>query len=93
MEQKKTSTKGKWLTVGTMSLKKPKEGSSKKEYNFLVKEDITLKKGQYLTVQDPRETIKILLAKGFITEEQAQERLAKIPDWVKFDFVLSPQKD
>lgn len=93
MEQKKVNSKSKWVTVGTMSLKKAKEGVTKKEYNFLVKEDITLKKGQYLTVQDPRETVKILLSKGFLTEEQAEERLSKIPDWVKFDFVLSPQKD
>lgn len=91
MEQRKT--KSKWVTVGTMSLKKPKEGSSKKEYNFLVKEDITLKKGQYLTVQDPRETVKRLLEKGILTEEQAEERLAKIPDWVRFEFVLAPARD
>lgn len=93
MEQKKQASKSRWVTVGTMSLKKQKEGSSKKEYNFLVKEDIVLKKGQYLTVQDPRETVRRLLEKGFLTEEQAEERLAKIPDWVKFEFVLAPSKD
>ena len=57
MEQRKT--KSKWVTVGTMSLKKAKEGSTKKEYNFLVKEDVVLKKGQYLTIQEDRKSTRL----------------------------------
>jgi hypothetical protein len=90
-----TKKKGKWLSVGTFSVKKQKEGQDpkKKEYSFLVKNDVILKAGTYLSVQDPREQVKFFFEKGYITQEQYNERISKIPDFVKFEFSLPPAKD
>lgn len=62
----------KWTKVGSVLKKKDKPGNY-----FKVAEDVALKKGQILQVQDPRQ-------RPGITEEQ----LAKIPDFVKAEIYL-----
>lgn len=91
MEQKKQyKNNSGWITVGTLTTKKDQ---SKGKYTFKVGADVTLKQGEYLVVQDPRERLKNLLTEGKISEEQYEERLAKIPDFVKFEFVKGPARD
>lgn len=80
------SDKPKWLVVG--SLRKNQKG----DFYIKMNEDISLKKDQSLTVRDVRKNIQNLAARGFITETEAQERIAKIPEYVKYDLVLAPPK-
>lgn len=81
-------SKGKWLKVGQILTKKDGNG-----YNVKIDADVTLKKGTYLQVTKPQDEIQRLVANGIITEEQGEERLAKIPDFVKFNLILPPAKD
>jgi hypothetical protein len=46
-----------------------------------VEQDMTLKKGDKLILQKPAEIIKGLQQRGVLTEEVAQERLSKVPEW------------
>lgn len=67
-----------WKKVGAiLKNKDPNKGKYIK-----IKEDITLKAGQFLQIFDPRKNPEI-------TEEQ----LAKIPDYVVADIVLAPPRD
>lgn len=61
--------------VGYIS--KSKAGNSM----LTVEQDITLKKGDKLSIKKPSEAIESLLANGIITEEQAEDRISKIPEW------------
>jgi len=81
-----SSEKAKWLTFG--SLRKGKDGS----LYITVTEDVTLKKGASLQLQDPRKKAMAMAEKGYITEEVAQERVAKIPEYVRYDVVLPPPR-
>jgi len=52
-----------------------------------ISEDVTLKKGDFVNVDDPRKLPDILLGLGAINEElhaKMTEQAAKIPDFVKF---------
>lgn len=62
----------KFTTVGQVQTKKSGDGVTVKITN-----DVTLKKGQYLTVRDPRQR------KGI-----TQEQLDRIPDYVKHELTL-----
>jgi hypothetical protein len=46
-----------------------------------VEQDMVLKKGDKLILQKPVDIINGLQKRGIITEEKAQERLAKVPEW------------
>jgi hypothetical protein len=78
--------KSKWLTCG--SLRKGQDGS----LYITVTSDVTLTKGMSLQLQDPRKTVAKLAEKGFMTAEVAEERIAKIPEYVKYDVVLPPPR-
>jgi hypothetical protein len=67
----------KWVRVGTVCKKKSGTGTY-----FKIDNDVTLKKGQYLNIQDPR-------ARRGIT----QEDMDKIPDFVVREFYLAPTKE
>lgn len=79
-------TKAKWLTVG--SLRKGKDGN----LYINVQEDVTLAKGSTLQLQDPRKKAMAMAEKGYITTEVAEERVAKIPEYVRYDVVLPPPR-
>lgn len=67
-----------WKTVGAiLKSKDPSKGKYIK-----IKEDITLKKGDFLQIFDPRKN-----------KNATEEQLAKIPDYVVADIVLAPPKD
>lgn len=75
----------KWETIGTVLAKKDGKGTYIK-----MKKDVHLREGTIVQVQDPRDTVDVLLGKGVITSDQAADRKSKIPDFVKFDLVLPP---
>lgn len=41
--------------------------------------------GKYLSIQTPEDKLNFLLEKGYITEEQHQEQVGKIPEFVKYE--------
>lgn len=80
--------KSKWLDVGTVLRKKDGGGSY-----IRIKENVSLKKDTILQVQDPREKLDRLAEAGHMSPDEAEERKARIPDFVLFDIVLPPAKD
>lgn len=75
-----------WLKLGT--LRKGKEGKLYLKFD----EDVTLKKGDVVQLQDPRKSVGRLQEKGFLDEAKAAERLAKIPDYIRYEMNLPPKK-
>jgi len=69
------------------TISKKKSGSG---YNLLLKQGVTLDDGRryeagtYLFMQTPSEEINDLVSRGFITESQGEERLGKVPDFIKY---------
>lgn len=82
-----SKTTSQWKRVG--SVKKSKNGNG---FYLDVAEGITLSKGDKLQLQEPREQLKKFFEMGKMSEEQYEERLGKIPDFVAFDVVLPPRK-
>lgn len=76
-----------WLTVGEILISKA--GSPYVKF----KEDFEVKQGMTLTMQDPRVRLEEAVAAGRMSEDEAQERAAKIPDFLKYSLVLPPAKD
>lgn len=82
------SKKSKWLEVGAVLRKKEGEGSYIK-----IKTDVRLTEGTILQVSDPREKYDRLVKSGHMSEEEAEESKARVPDFVLFDIVLPPPRD
>ena len=63
-----------------------REGSEDKGGGLYVKivKDIVLKEGTTVYIDTPSEKITKLVELGFIKEDEAEERLAKIPEWKKY---------
>lgn len=72
----------KWNKIG--SLRKSPKGS----LYIKVDSDVKLTKGMNLSLQDPRKSVSRLLESGKITETQAEERLSKIPEYIRQDVFL-----
>lgn len=83
----KPSGSKKWTKIGAIL----KSKNNNNGFYIKIDQDVSLKKGTYVTVKNPRETVEELLSKGVLTEEQAQERLQKIPDWVKYELIVSSE--
>jgi hypothetical protein len=77
---------GKWKKVA--SVNDSKYGG----YTLKIEADCELREGEYLTMKKPVDDLNSLVEKGIITEEQAEERLAKIPDFVKYNVYKTPPK-
>lgn len=74
-----------WTKLGT--LRKGKTGS------LYLKIDGEIAAGETVQLQDPRKSVERLAATGKITEEQASERLAKIPDYIRYELFRAPSKE
>lgn len=74
--------KTKWKNVGT--LRKSKKGG------LYLKITEAIESGASITLRKPQDSIEALLTRGFITEEQAEERLAKIPEYIKYELLVAP---
>lgn len=72
-----------WNKIGSVR-KGKKEGSK----YIKVDADVTLKKGQNLQVQDPRKKLADSVASGRMSETEAEERAAKIPDYITAEVYL-----
>lgn len=83
--QKTTSKKSKWTKVGV--LLKSKNGNG---YYIKVENDIELEKGETLVVRSPKDGVLSLLERGIISQEEADSRMERIPDYVKFEIFSVP---
>lgn len=79
-------SKPKWQRVGSMLASKNKEGS------YYIKVEADIPAGSILQMEKPREAIEKMVERGIITQEEADERINKVPDFVKFNLVLPPPK-
>ncbi len=55
--------------------------SEKGNQILVVEQDITLSKGDKIILKAATDEVDSLVRNGFISEEQAEERKAKIPEW------------
>ena len=55
--------------------------SEKGNQILVVEQDITLSKGDKIILKSTTDEVDSLVRNGFINEEQAEERKAKIPEW------------
>lgn len=76
-----------WKTVMSVRKKKNGEGTT-----ILVTDDVTLKKGTYLVVEDPRKSLDGAVERGNLDADKAEEYKARIPDYVLFDVKLPPRE-
>lgn len=74
----------KWPEVG--SLLKSKAGGLYIKF----KEDVTIKAGSTLMLQNPRTRLDEAVAAGRMDAEKAEEIKAKIPEYVKYNVILPP---
>lgn len=81
--------KGAWLRVGEILDSKTKPG----KLYIKFKEDVTLAAGSTLLIQDPREELQEAVNNGRLTEARAEEMLAKIPGFVRYNLVLAPERN
>lgn len=86
-ETKSPSKKTAWPKVGQMLL------SQKGSYYVKFDQDVTIKAGETLMLRKPADEIASLVANGHLDQEKADERLAKIPDFVKFNVIKPPAND
>lgn len=72
----------KWTKVGT--LKKSKAGN----LYISVADTVTLKKDANIMLKDPRKELEKSKAAGRLEAGKADEMIAKIPEFVKYDLFL-----
>lgn len=76
-----------WKKVG--SLRKSQKGD-----NYIkIDDDVTLKKGAALQLKDPRKSLDQAVENGRMSAENAAERKAKIPDYIRYELILPPDKE
>lgn len=68
-----------WNKVGQVL--KSKKGS----FYIKVEKDLTLAAGSSLQLQDPRAGFKRMAETGKISEEEAEAKAAKLPEFLKYD--------
>lgn len=80
----------KWQKVGAVLKKKSGEG-------FYMKVEQDIPAGTVLQLQNPVERVErltqFLVEKGEITQDEADTKIAAVPDFVKYDLILPPPKD
>lgn len=73
-----------WKKLG--SLRKGKTGSLYLKFD----DEVTLKKGDVLQLQDPRKRIATGVEAGRLKEDKAEELLSKIPEYIKYEVIKAP---
>ncbi|CAB4200384.1 hypothetical protein UFOVP1351_39 [uncultured Caudovirales phage] len=77
----------KWAKVGAVLSKK----DNPKDFYMKVEQDIPA--GSIIRMERPKDRIERLVELGHLDREKADERLNKIPDFVKFELILPPPKN
>lgn len=80
----------KWQKVGAVLKKKNGEG-------FYMKVEQDIPAGTVIQLQNPVERTermtKFLVERGELTQDEADAKIAAVPDFVKYDLILPPAKD
>lgn len=82
MTLQKEKKMAKWNKVG--AVKKSPKGNSYIQFD----KDVSFTKSDFLQLRDPKDGLNNLLQSGKITEDQYQERLAKIEGWLVRELFL-----
>lgn len=86
--------KKKRIVVGSLNKPKPEQIEAGMPNYISIKEDVTLKKGEFLRAESKKFQLANLadaMKKGKISEEvgtSMRDRIEKIPEWVIADIVL-----
>lgn len=72
------------------SIRQGKEESGGGLY-IKVEQDVTLKSGETVYIDTPQAKIEKLVELGFIKEDEAETRLEKIPDYIKYKLTKKNQ--
>lgn len=70
-----------YLEFGSIRESKEEHGGG---FYIKIDKDVNLKEGAIVYVDTPQDKIAKLVELGFIKEEEAEERLAKVPEWKKY---------
>jgi hypothetical protein len=76
-----------WKKVG--SLRKSKNGGFYLKFD----ESVSVKKDSTLTLLDPRKSLETSVANGKLTQEKADEIAGKIPDYIRYEVFVAPNKE
>jgi hypothetical protein len=75
-----------WEKIG--SVRRGKTGN-----NYIkIDNDVTLKAGRIVQIQDPRKRLDEMVAKGKMDADKAEEYKEKIPDYILKELVLPPEE-
>lgn len=83
--------KKQYVQLGAMMQRKDPDANGEKQYYIKLDDKISLNingkpfKGQYLNIEKPQAKQKRFLDMGLIDENTFEERLEKIPEFVKFE--------
>jgi hypothetical protein len=77
-------SKPKWEQVG--SIRKGEDGS------LYMKVEKDIPAGRSVQLKKPVDEIQRKVQMGWITQDEANERIAKVPEYIKFDLYLKPPK-
>lgn len=76
-----------WLKLGT--LRKSKAGG----LYIKLDADVSLKKDQSVMLKDPRKSLDAAVEAGRMTSEKAEGIKAKIPDYIRYELILGPDRE
>lgn len=76
-----------WTKLGT--LRKSQKGS----LYIKLDADVNLKKGQAITLKDPRKSLDAAVEAGRMAADKAEGIKAKIPDYIKYELLLGPDSE
>lgn len=82
--QSAPAEKKSWARLGSML--QAKSGG----YYLKFEEDVTIKAGETVLLRKPADEVQRLADRGVIDQAKADERIAKIPEFVKFNMVKPP---
>ena len=76
---------GKWRQVGSIRM-------SQKEKLYIKIDDASqIKDGDALQIEKPEDKLRRLHELGYITDEQLEDRIAKLPEWLKYEISQAPK--
>ncbi len=80
--------KKKWEQVGSM-----RAGSEDKGGGYYLKIEKDIPAGSIIKMEKPQDRINRLVEKGVIKPEEGEARIAKVPDYIRFELILPPPRD
>ena len=76
---------GKWKQVGSIRM------SQKGSLYIKIEDASTIADGDALQIEKPEDKLRRLHELGYITDEQLEDRISKLPDWLKYEISQAPK--